>query len=106
MDELLKRVADAGLAVGAAEEALERGEPSAARDAVDEADAVLADLRASWPGMDAAQRALVGRTAAPIRQRLEDARRRLPPLRAVSQAAAEVDPEQELDPEGAPPAAA
>ncbi len=106
MDDLLKRVADGAMAVGTAEEALERGEPSAAREAVDEADAVLADLRAKWPGMDAAQRALVGRTAAPVRDRLEAVRRALPPLRAVSEAPVDVDPEQDVDPDGPPPAAA
>ena len=105
MDDLLKRVADAGLALGAAEEALEAGEHSAARDAIDEAEAVLADLRARWPSMSAAERALVGRTASPLRARLEAARRRVAPLRAVSDAPAEVDPEQDTDPEGPPPAA-
>jgi hypothetical protein len=105
MDDLLKRVAEAGLALGAAEEALEEGRSSVARDALDETDEILAELRGRWPQMNGAERAMVGRTAAPLRGRLEAARRRVPPLRAVSESAPEVDPEQDIDPDGPPTAA-
>lgn len=101
MDELLKRVADASLAVGTAEEALEAGEQQAARDAIDEADALLAELRSRWPSMSSAERTLVGRTASPLRERLEAARRRVAPLRAVSDGAPEDDPEQDEPPPAA-----
>ncbi|HYF28087.1 MAG TPA: hypothetical protein VD931_20250 [Baekduia sp.] len=105
MDDLLKRLADAGLAMEAAEAALEAGEHQAARDALDEADSQLALLRDRWPSMGAAERALVGRTAAPLRARLDAGRRRVAPLRAVSDAPVEVDPEQDADPDDPLPAA-
>lgn len=101
MDDLLKRVADAGLALDRAEEAVEAGEHGAAREALDEVDEALAGLRERWPGMSAAERTLVGRTAAPLRARLDAARRRVAPLRAVSEAAPEVDPEQDEPPPAA-----
>ncbi|WP_205695943.1 hypothetical protein [Conexibacter sp. SYSU D00693] len=107
MDDLLKRVADAGLHVTAAEEALDAGERQSAEDALDAADAELTALRERWPAMGAAERTVVGRTAGPVRARLDAARKRLPPVRAVSQAPVEVDPEQDEAPEddGPPPAA-
>ena len=105
MDDLLKQLADAGLAVGAAEEAVEAGEHGAAREAIDRADEALADLRSRWPQMQAPERDLVGRTAGPLRARLDAVRRQVTPLRAVSQGAPEVDPEQDVEPEAPPPAA-
>jgi hypothetical protein len=99
MDELLKRLAEASLAQDAAEEALEEGEATQASEHLDEVDAILADLRDRWKDMSAPERKIVGSNAAPLRERLDRARRRLPKRSALSEAAPEVDPEQEADPE-------
>jgi hypothetical protein len=99
MDALLKLAADAGVEVSAAEAALDDGAHQAARDAVDRADDALAELRARWPGMSAAERAVVGRAAGAVRARLDAVRARIPAVRPLADAVAAVDPEQEQDPE-------
>ncbi len=99
MDALLKQLADASMAVGEAEEALEEGANTTARDRLDDAAATLADLRERWSEFSAAERALVGKTAAPLRARLDGAQARLPKLSALSEAPAEADPEDEQEPE-------
>lgn len=99
MDELLKRLAEASLAQDAAEEALGEGEATQASEHLDEVDAILADLRDRWPGMSAPERKIVGANAAPLKARMDDARKRLPKRRALSEAPPEVDPEQEADPD-------
>lgn len=99
MDALLKQLADASMAVGEAEEALEEGANTTARDRLDDAAATLADLRERWPQLSAAERTLVGKTAAPLKARLDTAQARLPKLSALSQAPAEADPEDEQEPE-------
>ncbi len=98
MDALLKQLADASMAVGEAEEALEDGANTTARDRLDDAAATLAALRERWPEFSAAERTLVGRTAAPLKARLDAAQARLPRLSALSQAPAEADPEDEQEP--------
>lgn len=100
MDALLKRLAAASMHVGAGEEALAEGAHGAAREELDAAADVLAALRAEWPRLDARERTLVGRTAAPLRARLDAAVGRLPRASALSTGLAEADPEQELEPEG------
>ncbi len=99
MDALLKQLADASMAVGEAEEALEEGANTTARDRLDDASATLADLRERWPKFSAAERTLVGKTAAPLKARLDAAQDRLPKLSALSEAPAEADPEDEQEPE-------
>lgn len=101
MDELLKQLAEAGLRVGEAEEAREAGELIAAREAVDAADDALGALRTAWPTMSGPERDLVGRTAAPLRARLDAVRKALPKVTALSDGAPEADPEQDVDPEAA-----
>jgi hypothetical protein len=101
MDELLKLSADAGVEVSAAETALEDEMPQAARDALDRADDLLAQLRERWPEMSAAERAVIGNAASAIRRRRDAVAARVPVRRVLSDAAAEVDPEQDEDPEGA-----
>ena len=101
MDAHLKVLADASLAVERAEAAAGDGAFTAARDAVDEAQRGLQVLRERWPEMPPAERALVGKAAAPVRQRLDALARRLPRSSALSQAAPEHDPEQEQDPAAA-----
>jgi hypothetical protein len=108
MDALLKLAADAGHEVSTAEEALDDGAPDAARDALDRAADALTELRGRWPSMSAPERAIVGPAAKAVRDRLDAAAARIPRRRTLSEAPAEVDPEQEAAPEGAgepPPAA-
>jgi hypothetical protein len=83
MDALLKELADASMAVGAGEEALEEGANTSAR----------------WPELGPAERTVVGKTAAPLRARLDAAQARLPKATALTEVAGEVDPEDEEEPE-------
>lgn len=100
MDALLKLTADAGVEVTAAETALEEEMPQAARDALDRADDLLAQLRERWPTMSPPERAVIGNAASAVRRRRDAVAARVPVRRVVSDALAEVDPEQEQDPEG------
>jgi hypothetical protein len=99
MDTLLKLAADAGVEVSAAEAALEEGAAGAARDALDRADDALGALREQWPQMSAMERTVIGEAAAAVRARRDLVAARLPPIRPVSDGVAELDPEQERDPD-------
>jgi hypothetical protein len=101
MDTLLKLAADAGHEVTTAEEALQEGAHDSARDALDRAADLLSDLRARWPSMSAAERAIVGPAAKVVRDRLDAAQARIPRRRTLSEGAVEVDPEQESEPDAA-----
>jgi hypothetical protein len=98
MDAELKLLADTGLQVTEAEEALDAGDPGPARAALARADEGLAELRRRWPGLSGAQRGVVGAAAGPVRARLDAARARLPRRLALSDGAPERDPEEEADP--------
>ncbi len=98
MDAHLKSLADASLAVEAAEQALAEQAHHAAADQLDTADALLTDLRAAWPGMSASERTVVARPAGDIRSRLDAARARVPRLSALSVGTPVIDPEEESDP--------
>lgn len=102
MDDLLKLAADAGVEVSAAEAALEDEALGEARDALDRADDALAALRERWPGMSAAERAVIGEAAGAVRARRDALAAQLPPVRTVSDGVAELDPEQEHDPDERP----
>ncbi len=102
MDELLKLAADAGVEVSAAESAIEEDALGAARDALDRADDALDALRARWPRMSSAERAVIGEAAGAVRARRDALAARLPPVRTVTDGVAELDPEQERDPDGSP----
>jgi hypothetical protein len=102
MDTLLKLAADAGVEVSAAEAALEEGAPGAARDALDRADDALAALRERWSEMSAVERTVIGEAAGAVRTRRDLVAAQLPPVRTVTEGVAELDPEQERDPEDAP----
>lgn len=107
MDALLKRLADVSIALGAAEEALDEGANTTAREHLDIADEGLAELREQWPQMDATTRNIVGGAAGPLRERADAARKRLPRFSAL--AAVEPTPEDladEDDGEFEPPSAA
>lgn len=84
MDVHLKRLAEIGLELTAAEEALDEGANQTARAALDRAADGLDALRAAWPTLSAGERTVVGSTAAPFRARLDAARKRLPRLAAVA----------------------
>jgi hypothetical protein len=98
MDAHLKLLADASLEVAAAEEALDDQAFHTARDRLDAASAVLADLRERWPAMSAPERAVVGPAAKEVRDRLDAADRRVPRLSALSQGAPVADAEQDEEP--------
>ena len=99
MDALLKLAADAGVEVSAAEAALDDGEAGEAREALDRADDVLAALRERWPTMSASERSVIGEAAAAVRARRDALASRLPAVRTVTDGVAELDPEQERDPD-------
>jgi hypothetical protein len=99
MDELLKLAADAGVEVSAAEDAAEEGMHQVAREALDRADDALVALRERWPAMTSAERTVIGPVAATVRRRRDTLAGRIPAARPLADAVAELDPEQEQDPE-------
>ena len=101
MDALLKLAADAGVEVSAAEAAFEQDAAGEAREALDRADDALAALRERWGTMSAAEQAVIGEAAAAVRARRDRLAARLPPVRTVTDGVAELDPEQERDPDDA-----
>ena len=101
VDVHLKLLAEVSLAVERAETAAGDGGFRGAREALDEAETGLQVLRERWPEMAPAERALVGRAAGPVKQRLDAVARRLPRPSALSEVAPEHDPEQEQDPAAA-----
>jgi len=98
MDTHLKRLAEAGLHVTAAEEAIEETAHQTARDELDRAEEELDALRASWGDMSGAERAIVGPTAKALTQRIAAAARRIPKRTTLTEVAAEPDPEEEIEP--------
>ena len=101
IDAHLKTLASCGLAIEAAEEACAESAFLRARDQLDDATAALADLRTAWPSMTASERAVIGQTAAPLKERLDALVARLPRVSAVSEGTPEEDPEQDAEPEAA-----
>src|SRR5512132_1244532 len=99
VDAHLKALAEVSLAVARAEPALGDGALTATRAALDEAQRGLALLRESWPRMSGAERAVVGKAAAAVRQRLDATAGRVPASSALSRGAPEHDPEQDVDPD-------
>lgn len=99
MDALLKLAANAGVEVSAAETALDEGEAGEAREALDRADDALAALRERWGAMSGAERAVIGEAAGAVRARRDALAARLPAVRTVTEGVAELDPDQERDPE-------
>lgn len=102
MDDLLKRLADVGLSLTAAEGALDGDAPSSAQEHLDGAADGLGALRERWPDLTPAQRTMVGRAAAPLRARLDEATKRVPRRSALSLVAPEPGEEDEDD-DGDPP---
>jgi hypothetical protein len=81
MDSVLKQLADAGLALAEADEAVAAGAHARAAERLDSAADALAGVRAAWPELGAGQRALVAGTATPLRRRLDRARALIAPPR-------------------------
>lgn len=102
MDALLKLAADAGVEVSAAEAAFEEGASGAARDALDRADDALAMLRERWSEMSQLERGVIGEAAGAVRARRDLVAAQLPQVRTVTDGVAELDPEQERDPDDRP----
>jgi len=98
VDAHLKTLAAVSLELTAAEQALAEDAAGAARERAEAAAAGLADLRARWPALNAAERGVVGPTAVPLRARLDALEARLPRRRALSEVAPRPDPEEEIDP--------
>jgi hypothetical protein len=98
VDAYLKLLADAGLALTAAEDAAGAGERGPADEALDRAGDALAALRDAWPAMTPGERAIVGPAAAPLRTRLDRTRAGLPRRAALSEGTPERDPDEEVDP--------
>jgi hypothetical protein len=98
VDAYLKVLADAGIALGEAEAAAGEGETGQAAEAIDRSEEALTALRDAWGGMSAAERGIVGRTAAPLRARLDRLRAALPKRTALSEGAPERDPDEDVDP--------
>jgi hypothetical protein len=99
MDVHLKSLADASLEVAAAETSVAEEAFHSAGEQLDAAALRLADLRAAWPDMSAAERIVVGPSAASVRVRLDAARAQIPRLSALSVGAAVSDPEEEQQPD-------
>lgn len=95
MDAHLKALADVSLALGRAEAYLDESASLNAREELDRAAEGLAALREQWPQMSASERTVVGRTAAPLRDRLDAGRARLPKISALTQVAPEPGDEDE-----------
>lgn len=109
MDEHLKRLAEVGLELTAAEEALAEGANTTAREALDRAGDGLEALRAVWPSLSDGERTIVGASAKPLRARLDAARARLPRLVALADVPVNeriVEPDDDPFDDGGPPAAA
>jgi hypothetical protein len=98
MSSHLKTLAEASLDVETAETAVNDSAWQTATDALDRAAAGLDELRAAWPELGGPERAIVGSSAAGLKRRMEDARRRVPKLTALSLGSAIEDPEQEEAP--------
>jgi hypothetical protein len=95
---MLTVLAEASLAITDAESAVDEGAHHTATERLDQAELALEDLRGAWPEMVAAQRAVVGPSAAELKRRIEAARRRIPKLSALSVGTTESDPDEEVEP--------
>lgn len=98
MDVALRTLADAGLALDAAEEALAAGEPSTAESHLETVDAALASVRSEWPTLPPAGRAIVGPAGKQVADRRAALVKRLPKRRALSEGTPEKDDEQDTPP--------
>jgi hypothetical protein len=100
MDAALRTLADAALALDAAEEALDAGEPTTAESHLETAGDALEVLRGRWTDLPPAGRAIVGPAGKDVRARRDALVKRLPKRRALSEGAPEAaDPEEDTPPD-------
>ena len=100
MDLALRTLADAGLALDAAEEALAAGEAAVAEERLAEVDDQLAAVRERWPELSPAARAVTGPAGKQVRERRDALAERLPKRRALSEAAPSApDPDEDRAPD-------
>ena len=85
MDAALRTLADAGLALDAADEALAAQEIGVAQERLAEVDDALATLRERWPELPAKARAVVGPAGKGLRERREAIAKRIPRRRSLSE---------------------
>lgn len=100
MDVPLDQLAAVSEAVGRGEEAVEEQAWTTAREALDDADRLLDELRERYRELGDRERTTLGAIAGPLRQRRDAVAARVPKPRAVSDGSAVHDPEQDADPEG------
>jgi DNA-binding transcriptional MerR regulator len=100
VDLALRTLADAGLALDAAEEALAAGEATVAEERLAEVDDQLAAVRERWADLSPAARAVTGPAGKQVRERRDALAKRLPKRRALSEAAPTApDPDEDRPPE-------
>ena len=100
MDAALRTLADAGLALDAAAEALDAQEASVAEERIAEVDDALATLRERWPELPGPARKVVGPAGKDLKERRDALAKRLPKRRALSEGTPEKpDPEEDEAPE-------
>lgn len=100
MDVPLDQLAAVSEAVGRGEDAVEEQAWTTAREALDDVDRLLDELRDVYRELGERERATLGKIAGPLRQRRDAVAVRVPKPKAVSDGAAVHDPEQDDDPEG------
>lgn len=98
MDVPLEQLAAVSEAVGRGEDAVEEQAWSSAREALDDVDALLDDLREVYRELGQRERATLGAIAGPLRTRRDALATRIPKPKAVSEGAAVHDPEQDDEP--------
>lgn len=99
MDLRLPLLADANLHLTVAEEAVDDGNNTVARNELDKADIALDELRSQWMDMNDDERGLLPAMVQPLKKRAEGIRTRLPQQSVLSQTEAIEDPEQDQEPE-------
>lgn len=101
MDVPLEQLAAVSEAIGRAEESAAEEGWTVAREALDDADRLLEELRGVYRELGQRERTTLGAIAGPLRARRDAVAARIPKPQAVSDAAPVHDPEQDADPEEA-----
>jgi signal transduction histidine kinase len=105
MDVPLQQLAAVSEAVGRAEDAVEEEAWTTARQALDDVDRQLEELREAYRALGPRERGTLGAIAGPLRARRDAVAGRVPKPQAVSDGAPVHDPEQDEDEDGGAPAA-
>jgi hypothetical protein len=99
MDVPLEQLADVSEAIGRGEDAVEEQAWSTARDALDDADRLLDELRDVYRDLQPRERTTLGAIAGPLRTRRDAFAARIPRPTTVSDGTAVHDPEQDAEPD-------